>query len=409
VAGCVNVFSLCSGIAAVAAPIAAFFLTLRGLLTRLAVDTARPKRLGLSLATFALGALFFAPGFLIERWLRAQTGIDERASGADLVPLIYAFFVAAPLEQGLKVAALGPVWRSRFFEAPFDGITYAAAAGLGFVSAHDAVFLVQHGATTVNLGRVLLAAPAHLFFAALWGYALGRDAKAAARAGAPQKRLGGRVFNLVWLGVTLFNGVYDHIVFARGGVAMIGAAPILLTMGVVSYAALRELFKGASAPLIESLPRRRIFTTLAPPSIRAVRAALFRTERPVMLRWIAIGALTTTGVMTATLAGAIALGHRLGVDFAAVDQGESATTASLFPLALLGGGALLAFPIAGYLVARASSTRSVLEPAIAAALAIGGTLVLLGLAAPVAVVFAVAFAPVAFGLACAGAWMGIAR
>jgi hypothetical protein len=32
---------------------------------------------------------------------------------------------------------------------------------------------------------------------------------------------------------------------------------------------------------------------------------------------------------------------------------------------------------------------------------------MLGLAAPVAVVFALAFAPIAFGLACAGAWVGI--
>ena len=33
----------------------------------------------------------------------------------------------------------------------------------------------------------------------------------------------------------------------------------------------------------------------------------------------------------------------------------------------------------------------------------------LGLAAPVSVVFALAFAPIALGLACAGAWLGVAR
>ena len=44
-----------------------------------------------------------------------------------------------------------------------------------------------------------------------------------------------------------------------------------------------------------------------------------------------------------------------------------------------------------------------------AAVAIGGSLVLLGLAAPVAVVFAIAFAPIAFGLACAGAWVALER
>jgi hypothetical protein len=74
---------------------------------------------------------------------------------------------------------------------------------------------------------------------------------------------------------------------------------------------------------------------------------------------------------------------------------------------LLGAGVLVAFPAAGFLVARASGTASVLEPALAAALAIAGTLVMLGLAAPVAVVFALAFAPIGFGLACAGAWVGI--
>jgi hypothetical protein len=127
-----------------------------------------------------------------------------------------------------------------------------------------------------------------------------------------------------------------------------------------------------------------------------------------MLRWIGIGALVTTGVMTAALASSVFLGHRLGLDFAAVDRGDT-TAAGTAPLVLLGAAALSAFPIGGYLVARASAARGVLEPAIGAALAIAGVLVLLGLAAPVAVVFAVAFAPVAFGLACAGAWMGMAR
>ena len=44
--------------------------------------------------------------------------------------------------------------------------------------------------------------------------------------------------------------------------------------------------------------------------------------------------------------------------------------------------------------------------ALATALAIVTTLVLLGFAAPVALVFAVAFSPIAFALACAGAWAG---
>ncbi len=47
-----------------------------------------------------------------------------------------------------------------------------------------------------------------------------------------------------------------------------------------------------------------------------------------------------------------------------------------------------------------------LEPALASGLAIVLILVLLGLAAPVALVFALAFSPIAWALACAGAWVG---
>ena len=154
--------------------------------------------------------------------------------------------------------------------------------------------------------------------------------------------------------------------------------------------------------------RRRILPPMAPPSLRSMREALRRAERPMVLSWILLGALVTVGVMLVALVGAVYLGHRMGVDFAAVDRSDSGAAAT-GPLVLIGGAALSAFPIAGWLVAKASRAQSVIEVAISAILAILGTLVLLGLAAPVAVVFAIAFAPIAFGLACVGAWLGLGR
>src|SRR5690606_28065841 len=91
------------------------------------------------------------------------------------------------------------------------------------------------------------------------------------------------------------------------------------------------------------------------------------------------------------------------VDFSIVDEHDVSTTA---PVALLGSGILFAFPVSGYLIARASNLPTLLEPALASALAILLALVLLGLAAPVALVFALAFSPIAWALACAGAWIG---
>jgi hypothetical protein len=68
---------------------------------------------------------------------------------------------------------------------------------------------------------------------------------------------------------------------------------------------------------------------------------------------------------------------------------------------------LSAFPVSGFLVARASNVPTLLEPALGAALAIASVCAMLGLMAPIALIFAFAFSPVAFGLSCAGAWVGL--
>jgi hypothetical protein len=125
-----------------------------------------------------------------------------------------------------------------------------------------------------------------------------------------------------------------------------------------------------------------------------------------MLHWIGLGALVTLGVMIVLLAVAVYVGHRVGIDFTAADEADMRSSG---PLALLGVAVLSAFPLAGYLIARASSATSVLEPAMGAGLAIAAVVVMLSVAAPIAVVFALAVAPVAFALACRGAWFGLAR
>lgn len=389
---------------AIAAPLVAFALFERRPRPEDALPGAPPRsrRLWLLALVTALGAALFVPAWIFEGWIERWAGLDVHARTApDVATVVYAILVAAPLEQGLKVLAVVPAWRSRYFASPRDGVRFAGAAALGFVTAHDIQHFTLPGAALIDVGRVLLAVPAHLFFGAAWGYALGREA-ARGRA----RRLGGPAFNVTWLVAMLFNGVHDHLVFGRGSAALAATAPILLVMAVVAYTVRRSLVTGdAPAPPARARPRRLV---IAPPSLGAVRAALWRTEQPVMFGWIGAGALVTIGVITAALAASVVLGRRFGLDFAAIDRGDG-TGASVAPLALLGAATLAAFPVAGYLVARASSSRSVLESAIASGLAIVGVLVLLGLAAPVTVVFALAFAPIALGLACAGAWMGVTR
>jgi hypothetical protein len=232
-----------------------------------------------------------------------------------------------------------------------------------------------------------------LFFAGVWGFALGSG------------RARGRWFPASWTLATLLHGLYEHIVFGRGPGMLIAIVPLLLAMALVSWVALRDVAPPPDSRAASS--RGTIIPSLPdPPSIGAVRRALSRSDRALMVHWIAIGTFVTIGVMIVALTLAVFVGHRVGIDFAVADEGDVRSTG---PLMLLGVAFLAAFPAAGYLVAKASAATSVLEPALGAGLAIAAVVFLISMASPVSVVFALAAAPVAFALACGGAWFGLAR
>jgi RsiW-degrading membrane proteinase PrsW (M82 family) len=71
------------------------------------------------------------------------------------------------------------VYGTHVFDEPVDGIVYAAAAGLGFatlenvlyiLSALDQSFLLALQTAVV---RAILSVPAHVLFSVMWGFALG--------------------------------------------------------------------------------------------------------------------------------------------------------------------------------------------------------------------------------------------
>ena len=174
-------------------------------------------------------------------------------------------------------------------------------------------------------------------------------------------------------------------------------APVLACMLTLGFIALRSLRRLPPITDVRQLASALERHTAPPPS---------RVGPALKVHWIILGAFVTTGVVLTALVLAVYAGHRLELDFAAVNTNDVRANG---PLVLLGTSVLAAFPVAGYLIAKASGAASVLEPAMGAALAIIGVLGALSIAAPVAVVFALAVAPVAFGLACAGAWFAIER
>jgi hypothetical protein len=326
-----------------------------------------------------------------ERLLLDWTDLSFEVSRAGVGgALLAVLLLAAPLEEGLKVLVVWPLYGARSLTSPRLGVTYAACAGAGFAAGENVVAALGGSTTWLVSARLIIGIPAHLFFAGMWGYALG--SRRATRA---------RWFVIAWLSAAVLHGLYDHIVFGRGPGLLVLALPMLVAMALFSWLALRDV-----APDPDSRPSLLLSGIPEPPSLRTMRKALQRTDRPLMLHWIAIGALVTLGVVIVALAGAVYFGHVVGIDFALADESDVRASG---PLVLLGTATLSGFPIAGYLVARASAAHSVLEPAMGAGLAIVVAVALLSLAAPVAAVFGIAAAPLAFALACGGAWFGLVR
>src|SRR3954471_18560735 len=184
---------------ALAAPLLVLFPLGLGFLVwrRVSVLGRVSRRLTLVMAVGGAFAALFAAYF--ERLVLSYTGLslDVATSGA-FGALLATFLLVAPLEEALKVAVVWPLYRSRRIDGPRLGVCYASAAGAGFAAVSSLMVLVLGAGGGVPVLRALLSAPAQVFFAGLWGYALG-SRRAYRR---------GHWFSFAWLAATVFHGLY---------------------------------------------------------------------------------------------------------------------------------------------------------------------------------------------------------
>jgi RsiW-degrading membrane proteinase PrsW (M82 family) len=345
-------------------------------------------------ATFAFGAVAAAGALFVTERAASRTGLDVRVSAAgETGALVFLFFVVAPIQEAAKVAAAWPAFLSKHLDEAYDGVVYSAASSLGFAAVENAFVLRDHPTGAIWIARAVLALPAHVFFACLWGYAL-------ARAKQSRRRL--PIFPLAFVATIAAHGLYAHFVYGRGPGALLGVTPLLAMMGLFAWMLARDLRSRDRSSPVPSTSRGRLARLSQPPSLSAVRSALRRADEPVKVRWIVLGALVTLGAMIVGLAGGVVAAHALHIDLSTVNEHELSTAA---PALLLGMGLLGSFPTSGWLIARAANVRTLLEPALASVLALVVTLVALGFAAPFAVIFGLAISPIAWVLSCAGAWV----
>ena len=133
-------------------------------------DRYEPEPLSWILLVYIFGIVVTIPVAFIE------------GSLSIIVPEFLIVVLVAPIveEAGKYLVVKKTVWESLEFDEPVDGIIYAAAAGLGFATLENVIYVFSAVETSLLLAlqmgllRALFSVPGHVLFSAMWGYSLGK-------------------------------------------------------------------------------------------------------------------------------------------------------------------------------------------------------------------------------------------
>jgi RsiW-degrading membrane proteinase PrsW (M82 family) len=184
-------------------------------------DDLEPEPRSLVLRVFALGC-GSALLVLLVRPLIEPALLPDGGWWRDVVD---AFVVTGATEELAKLAAffLGAFFH-RELDEPLDGIVYGVAAGLGFASVENVVYLIQLDDAKIVVLRAFTATLGHVAFTGSMGFFFGL---------AKLSRGAGRAALLMLAGLTLavlFHGLYDVFLFRGGSLAflsLLGGLPLL--------------------------------------------------------------------------------------------------------------------------------------------------------------------------------------
>jgi RsiW-degrading membrane proteinase PrsW (M82 family) len=185
------------------------------------IDRYEREPLWAILLAFVLGVFATVPAVVVQY----ASGITPVPQQPDVLFTIGASFgVVAISEEVFKclVFYLG-IFRRRFFNEPLDGIVYAVILAMGYATIENMLYAAAYGINTTIL-RAFTAIPAHLVFAIVQGYYLGRA-----------KFTPGRKWYLIAKGLgiaIILHGSYDFLVMQQlsGGLSMLGAISVYICL-----------------------------------------------------------------------------------------------------------------------------------------------------------------------------------
>jgi hypothetical protein len=264
----------------------------------------------LVLATFALGGLAIVPAGLVEEGLARLTPVLDpnvmtlggQAWALPLAIPIFTLTVGA-VEEGTKLLAAWTLARHRReFDEPVDGIVYGCAAALGFAAVENVkYFAAGRMAGTVIALRAFVSVPAHLFFGAIWGYALGQKL-VSRRASVP----------LFFALAAVAHGTFDALLSTDGTSFYAGLLVMALSAAFVE--ALRRALRHGAIP-----PRQSEGRGAAPPTeplpVSTLQRAYFRVGSPSAFVACAAGMIACAFAMTILGTVYEVLHHRVSVAF----------------------------------------------------------------------------------------------
>lgn len=132
-----------------------------------------PTSLLIGLVMLGVGAALIAG--IIEQigmsMLGLFSGLNSRSVGFEILS---DFLVVGVVEEGAKYALMArATWNDRAFNCRYDGIVYAVFTSLGFAAMENIMYGLNYG-TGVLFSRALMAIPAHMAFAVLFGLLYGQ-------------------------------------------------------------------------------------------------------------------------------------------------------------------------------------------------------------------------------------------